>query len=196
MCAEGCARRSAAPSLRLVDVSPDLTPLGAALERARAELRISQREAARRAGISPTRWRHVVVGFQIKAGRRVPANPTARTVVAMALAVLLDPADALTAAGLAVPADLGALVADVRGEMRGSAQAAAAGPVIDLSAADHERLHTEIARIERMRLPESAKLTMLEALIRAWERYEGERDAGSAAGSFGAIQSTTMHANA
>lgn len=50
---------------------------------------------------------------------------------------------------------------------------------LDLTAADHERLNTEIARIEGMRLPESAKLTMLEALIRAWERYAIERDAGS-----------------
>lgn len=100
----------------------------------------------------------------------------------MALAVLLDPADALTAAGLAVPADLAGLVADVRGEMRGTAQASAAGPVLDLTAAEHRRLTDEIARIENMRLPESAKLTMLEALMRAWERYAVERDAGSAAG--------------
>ncbi|HJX75050.1 MAG TPA: hypothetical protein VJ247_01770 [Gaiella sp.] len=168
-------------SRTLIDVTDRLTELGAFIESARAELRISAREAARRAGISPTRWRQVVTGSQVKRGRAVPVNPTARTVVAMALAVLADPAAALTAAGLVVPANLDLLVEDVRGELRGR-ETAAPGPVIDLSAADHERLNTEIARIERMRLPESAKLTMLEALIRAWERYAVERDSGSATG--------------
>lgn len=55
------------------------------------------------------------------------------------------------------------------------------GP-LDLTADEQRRLTAEIARIEGMRLPESAKLAMLEALIRAWERYAVERDAGSAAG--------------
>lgn len=159
-----------------------LTELGALIEHARAELRISAREAARRAGISPTRWRQVVTGSQVKRGRAVPVNPTARTVVAMALAVYLDPAAALTAAGLSVPANLPALIEDIQREMRGTARASTAGPVLDLTADEHHRLTAEIARIEGMRLPESAKLTMLEALIRAWERYAVERDAGSAAG--------------
>lgn len=165
----------------LVDVTERQTELGVLIEHARAELRISAREAARRADISPTRWRQVVTGSQVKGGRAVPVNPTARTVVAMALAVLADPATALQAAGYAVPANLDLLIADIRGEQHGR-ESAAPGPVIDLSAADHERLNREIARIEQMRLPESAKLTMLEALIRAWERYAIERDAGSAAG--------------
>jgi transcriptional regulator with XRE-family HTH domain len=156
----------------------DLTELGALLEHARAELRISGRDAARRAGISPTHWRQVVTGSQVKRGRSVPVNPAPRTVVAMALAVVIDPADALAAAGLTVPANLDLMVEDVRAELRGR-ETAAPGPVVDLSADERRRLTTEIARIERMRLPESAKLTMLEALIRAWERVANERDAGS-----------------
>lgn len=174
-------RHSYAVSPKLIDVTDRLTELGALIEHARAELRISAREAARRAGISPTRWRQVVTGSQIKRGRAVPVNPTARTVVAMALAVLADPATALSAAGLVAPANLDLLTEDVRGELRGR-ESASPGPVVDLTAAEHTRLNTEIARIEGMRLPESAKLTMLEALIRAWERYAIERDAGRAAG--------------
>jgi hypothetical protein len=114
----------------------------------------------------------------------VAVNPAPRTVVAMALAVLIDPAAALAAAGLAVPADLALLVSDVQNEMRTEQRSTrGAGPVVDLTASEHTRLTAEIARIEGLRLPESAKLTMLEALIRAWERYAIERDdAGSAAG--------------
>lgn len=110
----------------------------------------------------------------------MPVNPKARTVVAVALAVLVDPADALMAAGLTVPADLALLVNDVQSEMRtqqrSTARSTGAGPVIDLSATEHDRLTAEIARIEGMRLPASAKLSMLEALIRAWERYAIERE--------------------
>jgi transcriptional regulator with XRE-family HTH domain len=155
-------------------VTDRMTELGDLIEQARAELRISAREAARRAGISPTRWRQVVTGSQVKNGRAVPVNPAPRTVVAMALAVLADPATALSAAGLSVPANLDLLIDDVRGEARGR-EVAAPGPVVDLSADEHRRLTDEITRIEGLRLPESTKLSMLEALIRAWERYAIER---------------------
>lgn len=74
--------------------------LGRLLEEARTGvLRISTREAARRARLSDTRWHQVVTGVQRKAGAEVPVNPTARTVVAMAQAVGVDPAEALKAAG-------------------------------------------------------------------------------------------------
>jgi transcriptional regulator with XRE-family HTH domain len=161
----------------------ELTKLGELIEQGRAELRISAREAARRAGISPTRWRQVVTGEQSKNGRPVPVNPTARTVVAMALAVRVAPAEALAAAGHAAPRDLAALVSDVQREASGQRAEAVAGPAVDLTAGEHARLTDEIARIEGLRLPESVKLTMLEALIRAWERYAAERGAGSDAGS-------------
>lgn len=174
------ALRASQLSLKLVYV-PQMTTLGELLEQARADLRISAREAARRAGISETRWRQIVSGSQVRRGRDVPVNPKARTVVAVALAVLVDPAEALAAAGLAVPADLALLVRDVQSTMRTEQRSTrGAGPVVDLTASEHTRLNTEIARIEGMRLPESAKLTMLEALIRAWERYAIERDADSA----------------
>ncbi|GAA2696318.1 helix-turn-helix domain-containing protein [Actinoplanes palleronii] len=81
-------------------MSKNLTPLGDLLEKARSEvLRISVREAARRARISDTRWHQVVTGKQRKAGADVPVNPTDRTVIAMASAVGVDPGDALEAAG-------------------------------------------------------------------------------------------------
>lgn len=161
----------------LVNVTERLTGLGSLIEHARAELRISAREAARRADISPTRWRQIVTGLQVKRGQAVPVNPAPRTVVAMALAVLVDPADALAAAGLTVPADLALLVVDVQSGMHGQQRAApGAGPVVDLSTDERWRMTSEIARIEGMRLPESAKLSMLEALIRAWERYAVERE--------------------
>jgi uncharacterized OsmC-like protein len=80
--------------------SRQLTPLGALLEEARINvLRISASEAARRAQMSESRWRQVVTGVQRKAGGSVPVNPTDRTVVAMACATGVDPAEALKAAG-------------------------------------------------------------------------------------------------
>lgn len=166
------------PTARLVDVPSDLTALGVLLEQARASLRISRREAARRAGISEAHWRQVIVGEQYRRGRAVPVTPKPRTVVAMALAVLLDPAAALTVAGLAVPVDLDRLVDDIRDELRAhQCSKRSAGSVIDLTADDHDRLRTEIAMIERMPVTESVKLLMLEALIRAWGRYAAERAA-------------------
>lgn len=165
---------------RLVGVTETLTELGVLIERARAELRISAREAARRAGISPTRWRQVVTGEQIKNGRPVAVNPTARTVVAMALAVVADPADALTAAGLSVPADLALLVGDVQRETSGQRAGSGAPTAVELTADEQRRLTDEIARIEGMRLPAASRLAMLEALIRLWEQHavEREREAG------------------
>jgi hypothetical protein len=81
-------------------MSKNLTPLGDLLEKARSEvLRVSVREAARRARMSDTRWHQVVTGIQRKAGGLVPVNPTDRTVIAMANAVGVDPGDALEAAG-------------------------------------------------------------------------------------------------
>lgn len=71
------------------------TELGQLLETARQKAGISGRQAASRSGISATRWRQIVRG---EGGR-----PPAVTVVAAALGVGADPAQALTAAKL--PAD-------------------------------------------------------------------------------------------
>ncbi|WP_173057086.1 helix-turn-helix domain-containing protein [Phytohabitans houttuyneae] len=76
-----------------------LTDVGKILEDARESLRLSKREAARRAGISEGRWRQVVTGVQKAGNVTVPVNPRASTVSAMAQAVGVDPALALRAAG-------------------------------------------------------------------------------------------------
>lgn len=89
----------------------DMSPLGRLLEQARTSLRISKREAARRARISDTRWRQVVRGYEIAGSRRLPALAGPLTITRMALAVDLPPADALHAAGKNVtPALVHALV--------------------------------------------------------------------------------------
>lgn len=84
----------------MTDQEPSLPPLGALLENARTHLKISKREAARRAGISEARWRQVVTGLQNTRDRGTPSNPRAVTVAAMARAVDLDPDEALRVAGL------------------------------------------------------------------------------------------------
>lgn len=78
-------------------VEDELTPLGRLLEQARG--RVSKREAARRADISEGHWRAVVRGYQLQAGVKIPANPRRDTVIAMALAVGVEPSAALEAAG-------------------------------------------------------------------------------------------------
>lgn len=82
----------------------ELTSHGRLLEHARTKvLGLSGREAARRAGISESRWRQIVTGWQpAGAGNRIPANPSPRTIVAMALAVQLDPGQVIKAAQMVV----------------------------------------------------------------------------------------------
>ena len=85
---------------------PPAPPEAALLYRARSGLRISIREAARRAGISENRWRQVEAGYQVvRAGIRVPARATAATLARMALTVMVTPAQ-LTAAGREDAADV------------------------------------------------------------------------------------------
>jgi hypothetical protein len=67
-------------------------PAGAAIQRARGNLSI--RAAAKRAGISEARWRHIELGYQIASGgHKLPVNPRPENVVAVARAVDLDPAE-------------------------------------------------------------------------------------------------------
>lgn len=47
---------------------------------------------------------------------------------------------------------------------------------LDLTADDEERLNTEIARIEHMRVSAAVKLMLFEKLIRLWEDHVAERD--------------------
>lgn len=67
-------------------------PEGATLEAARRRLGISQNEAARRAGISGTRWRQIVKGRQTGA-QAGPVTGSATTVARMASAVGLSAED-------------------------------------------------------------------------------------------------------
>lgn len=64
---------------------------GEALEAARKRLGISQNEAARRAGMSGTRWRQIVSGVQSAGGVVVPVRATDEALARMAGAVGLPP---------------------------------------------------------------------------------------------------------
>lgn len=154
----------------------ELTPLGRLLEAARIEvLRISGREAARRALTSEGRWRQVVTGVQSKgSGKRVPVNPTARTVVAMALAVGVDPAAALEAAGIdAGPQSVAALVDDFKAKAARTRGRQGEG----------DELADEIERIRDLPISATARRRMIEALVSvAEEAAAEERDTRDRAG--------------
>lgn len=137
----------------------ELSPLGHLLEEAREQvLRISGREAARRAGITEARWRQVVRGVQTRRdGRQVPANPKPVTVVAMALAVEIDPAEALDTAGIdASPATVAQLVQEVQSQPGSS--------LSDLGL--DAQVTAEIERIKGLSwLSTEQKLAMIRAVI-------------------------------
>jgi transcriptional regulator with XRE-family HTH domain len=79
-------------------------PLGDMLRRARGNPGrpgfISQREAARRAGISEGRWRQIEAGHRFVGGQRVRETTSASRVARMARAVGIDEHAAVVAAGL------------------------------------------------------------------------------------------------
>lgn len=137
-----------------------LTPHGELLESAREQvLQLSTREAARRAGISDTRWKQVVTGVAMRGGTTIPANATARTLVAMACAVNLDPTDVLTAAG--TPASAESVAAMVEDLQRSRAPRP---PVKSQSLVD------EIERIKKMRqIPPADRIRMVNALVDLYE---------------------------
>ena len=139
----------------------ELTPLGRLLEAARTEvLRISGREAARRANITEARWRQVVTGVQSRAGVRVPVRPKAITVVAMALAVQIDPAEALAAAGMArTSADVAALVEETRRDAAAQGAAQTAG----------DELAAEIERIRNLPISVKARRQMIDVVVSLFE---------------------------
>ncbi|UWE07501.1 helix-turn-helix domain-containing protein [Actinacidiphila bryophytorum] len=66
---------------------PEAPPEGALLKRALVAARISQREAARRSGISETRWRQLVSGYQVVSRNKVPVRSPDETLARMARAV-------------------------------------------------------------------------------------------------------------
>jgi hypothetical protein len=132
-----------------------LTPLGELLEHAREKvLHISARQAAARAGISGTRWRQVVTGIAWRGGEATPVRSTARTVVAMALAVEVDPAEALKAAGIDATSEaVQAIVRDARTPKEPAAAGARPG------------LAEEIERIRGLPLDPDDKIRIANALI-------------------------------
>lgn len=66
---------------------PEAPPEGTLLKRALVTMRISQREAARRSGISETRWRQLVSGYQVVSREKVPVRSPDDTLARMARAV-------------------------------------------------------------------------------------------------------------
>lgn len=135
--------------------SPDpLSPLGDLLESKRIDvLKITGREAARRAHVSESRWRQVVKG----------ARASGRVVVAMALAVGVEPAEALQIAEVSVdPGNIDALVADVR---RGMAST---------SLPNENKLVVEIERVNRLPISTAAKQRITSALIDTYEKAAAE----------------------
>lgn len=67
--------------------------------------RLSGREAAKRAGLSETRWRQIVNGYQDVGGVRIPVTAPDETLVRMAQVVSLT-SDQLRHAGRSIAADL------------------------------------------------------------------------------------------
>lgn len=148
----------------------ELTPLGRLLEAARTEvLHISAREAARRAATSEGRWRQVVTGVQSKgAGKRVPVNPKPATVVAMALAVQVDPGKALDAAGIDVaPEGLAVLVEEARASAARASSKDTRG----------EELAAEIERIRDLPISAATRRRMIDMAISLFEEEVAEAGA-------------------
>lgn len=138
-----------------------LTPLGELLEHAREHvLHLSARQAAIRAGISGTRWRQIVTGVAWRDGQPTPVKSTPRTIVAMALAVDVDPAAALQAGGLDVtPASVEALVREASEPRPQPAGGMAAG---------EPTLADEIDRVRALPIGPEEKIRIVQALIGMW----------------------------
>lgn len=137
----------------MTDLAP--TELGQLLEKARKladGTGISGREAARRAGISESRWR------QVLRDGRAPAP----TVVAAALGVQADPAQALQAAGL--PTDPDTVQALTEEAQRPKA------PPAELVTG----LAEEIDRIRRLPLPPDEKIRVAQGMIALFEERARE----------------------
>lgn len=134
---------------------PEAPPEGALLKRALVAMRISQREAARRSGISETRWRQLVSGYQVVSREKVPVRSPDDTLARMARAVGVT-AEQLEEAGrggaatalrdaeagaAAAPAGPGADAGSRPRQPGGRAVAAGAGrPAAGAARADHVRV--------------------------------------------------------
>lgn len=70
---------------------PPAPPEGKLIKRALAASGITQREAARRAGISDTRWRQIVSGYQAVGGTKASFRSPDETLARMAYVVAVTP---------------------------------------------------------------------------------------------------------
>lgn len=70
---------------------PPQPPEGQLIAAALKRMKMSQREAARRADISEGRWRQIVNGYQTVSGSHVPVRGPADTVARMAHVALITP---------------------------------------------------------------------------------------------------------
>lgn len=77
---------------------PYASPEGLLIKRAQTAARLSQRAAAKRAGLSEARWRQLVAGFQLVSRTKVPVRSPDETLARMARAVGVT-AEQLAAAG-------------------------------------------------------------------------------------------------
>ncbi|MBH0778771.1 helix-turn-helix domain-containing protein [Nocardia bovistercoris] len=99
----------------------DQWALGRRIEEARTVQRLSKRAAAKAAGISETRWRHLESGVERIRGEDFPVQTTPDTIARVASALRMNQAELLVEAGFApdavpeVPADLGHEAIDVSG---------------------------------------------------------------------------------
>lgn len=96
-------------------------PEGVLIKQAQRTMRISQREAARRADLSEARWRQLVSGYMLVQRTYVPVRSPDKTLARMARAVGVT-ADELTSAGRDGAA---AALRDVEAEAEREAQNAA-----------------------------------------------------------------------
>ncbi|MFE3033095.1 helix-turn-helix domain-containing protein [Streptomyces canus] len=85
--------------------TPEPPAEAALIKEALRRARLSGREAARRAGLSETRWRQIVNGYQDVGGVRIPVTAPDETLVRMAQVVSLD-SDQLRQAGRQTAAEL------------------------------------------------------------------------------------------
>ncbi|WP_204061455.1 helix-turn-helix domain-containing protein [Microbispora corallina] len=132
---------------------------GEALEAARAKLGISQNEAARRAGMSGTRWRQIVNGVQSTAGITVPVKASAETLARMAKAVNL-PASDLSAVGRT---DAAALLEGSPTEEARRLRAEIERRVANMPPEDRERMERLIRQEEEA--AERTKVERLETML-------------------------------
>lgn len=70
---------------------PAQRPEGELIAKAQKRARLSNREAAKRAGISEARWRHIISGYRSEAGQHVPVSGPADTIARMAQVVGATP---------------------------------------------------------------------------------------------------------